>query len=151
MTNLMTIEAFKIYAICSAILALNLFFLAGGTGAARSRAGVAVNPEDAKLDKSGKTKVVEALPPDVDRWNRAHKNALENIPIFFAIGLVYALSGASEMGARIYFASFTVTRLLHSLAYIKGLQPWRSIFWGLGTLCLVGMIVQIFIKAFSGG
>jgi uncharacterized MAPEG superfamily protein len=68
--------------------------------------------------------------------------------MFFAIALIYVLSGASPTGAKAYFITFTAARVLHSIAHIKGLQPWRSIFFGAGMLCLAGMIVQIVMSAF---
>jgi prostaglandin-E synthase 1 len=144
--NLMSLEAFRYYALCSSILALNLIVLAGMVGAVRTRTKSFVNPEDAK----DKTKPLEAAEhPDVARINRAHRNALENIPIFWAIAVIYVLSGASATGAKAYFITFTVARLVHSIVYIKGLQPWRSVSFGIGSLCLAGMIVQIGIAAFG--
>jgi hypothetical protein len=32
---------------------------------------------------------------------------------------------------------------------LKGLQPWRTIFFAIGSLCIAGMIVQIAITAFK--
>jgi prostaglandin-E synthase 1 len=144
--NLMSIEAFRYYALCSSILALNLMVLSGMVGGARVRTKSFVNPEDAK-DKS-KPFEAAAEHPDVARVNRAHRNALENIPIFWVLGFIYVLSGASKTGAMAYFFTFTVARLTHSIVYMKGLQPWRSVSFGIGSLCLVGMIVQIGIAAF---
>lgn len=143
--NLMQLEAFKFYGLCASILALNLMVLSGMVGATRARTKSFSNPEDAK-DKSAPAAAEEH--PDVARVNRTHRNALENIPIFWAIALVYVLAGASALGAKIYFITFTVARILHSIAHIKALQPWRSIAFGVGSLCLAGMIVQIGIAAF---
>lgn len=143
--NLMSIEAFKVYALCAAVLALNLMVLSGMVGAARVRTKSFTNPEDAK-DKTAA--IPEVDHPDVARVNRAHRNALENVPIFWAIGFIYVLAGASAMGAMIYFITFTAARIIHSIVHVKGIQPWRSIAYGIGSLCLAGMIVQIGIAAF---
>jgi prostaglandin-E synthase 1 len=143
--NLMQLEPFKYYALCSAILALNLLVLAGMTGAARGRTKSFSNPEDAK----GDAKPDAADHPDVARVVRTHRNAVENIPMFFAIGLIYVLIGASATGAKAYFITFTAARVLHSVMQLKGLQPWRTIFYAIGSLCIVGMIVQIAITAFK--
>jgi prostaglandin-E synthase 1 len=145
--NLMQLEPFKFYALCSAVLALNLLVLSGMTGAARARTKSFSNPEDAKGD--AKPEAGAADHPDVARVIRTHRNAVENIPMFFAIGLIYALSGASATGAKAYFITFTAARVLHSVMQLKGLQPWRSIFYGIASLCIVGMIVQIAITAFK--
>jgi uncharacterized MAPEG superfamily protein len=146
-TSLMSLEAFKIYAICSSILALNLLVLSGMTGAARARTKSFSNPEDAK--RAG---AAENAPehPDVARVIRAHRNALENIPVFFAIGLIYTLSGASKVGAMAYFITYTAARVLHSVFHLKAVGPARSVAFGIGSLCIVGMIVQIMMAAFGG-
>ena len=142
----LNLDAFKLYAICSCILALNLMVLSGMTGGTRARTKSPGNPEDA-----GKPRDAEKAPdhPDVVRVTRAHWNALENIPIFWAIALVYTLSGASPLGAKAYFITFTAARALHSFFHIKAIQPFRSIAYGIGGLCIVGMIVQIFMAVFS--
>ncbi|NUQ74273.1 MAG: MAPEG family protein [Polyangiaceae bacterium] len=143
--NLMSIEAFRIYALCASVLALNLLVLSGMVGGARARTKSFSNPEDAK-DKTAPPDATEH--PDVARINRAHRNALENIPIFWAIGFIYVLAGASATGAKAYFITFTAARIIHSIVHIKALQPWRSISYGIGSLCIAGMIVQIGIAAF---
>lgn len=144
--NLMSIEAFKVYALCAAVLALNLMVLSGMVGGARMRTKSFTNPEDAK-DKTVKIPDVEH--PDVARVNRAHRNALENVPIFWAIGFIFVLAGATALEAKAYFITFTAARIIHSIVHVKGIQPWRSIAYGIGSLCLAGMIVQIGIAAFK--
>lgn len=143
--NLMQLESFKVYALCSAVLVLNLLVLAGMTGAARGRTKSFSNPEDAKAD----AKPDATDHPDVARVIRTHRNAVENIPMFFAIGLIYVLAGATATGAKAYFITFTAARVLHSVMQMKALQPWRTICYVIGVLCIVGMIVQIAIAAFK--
>jgi glutathione S-transferase len=139
-------EAFKLYAICSALLALNVLVLAGMTGGARGKNKSPANPEDA-----GKPKETEYGPnhPAVERVQRAHRNALENIGVFWPIALIFVLCGASPLGAKAYFITFTAARFLHSFFHLRGIQPFRTIAFAIGALCLGGMIVQIFMAAFS--
>lgn len=151
MLDLMTQESFRMYAICCSILALNLMIMGGMTAGTRAGKKAVLNKEDnpAKVG-SGEVKVVEGPEhPDVARIQRAHRNALENIPIFFTLGLIYVLSGATPVGAKAYFITFTAARVLHSIVYIKGLQPWRTIFYAIGSLALVGMILQIGMAVFK--
>ena len=142
----LSLDAFKLYAICSCILALNLMVLSGMTGAARGKNKSPGNPEDA-----GKPRDAERSPdhPAVVRVTRAHWNALENIPIFWAVALIYTLLGASPLGAKVYFITFAAARVLHSFFHVKAIQPFRSIAYGIGSLCIAGMIVQIFMAAFK--
>ena len=83
------------------------------------------------------------LNPAVARTLRLHHNDVENIPLFFAIGLIYVLLGASAFGAAVYFWSFTISRVLHSFGYARGIQPARALLWGFGTLCLIGMSFSV--------
>ena len=60
------------------------------------------------------------LPDWVNRANRAHLNALENLPLFAAVVLIGAVAGVSTpttvLCAQIYF----VARLLHAIVHISG-------------------------------
>ena len=143
MVTMMNDPQFRLYVICSLVLSFVLLFLSGFTGATRARTKSFGNPEDAKKP------VTEKVPedhPDVVRVSRAHRNALENIPIFYALGLIYVLSGASAVGAQVCFIAFTAARVLHMVFHLKGVQPWRSISYGIGAFSLVGMMVLIGLK-----
>ena len=68
-----------------------------------------------------------------------------SIPLFFAIGLVFVLCRASPIATIVFCWTFTIARILHTIAYTRKLQPWRAIFYGIGTLALLGMIVHIIL------
>ena len=76
-----------------------------------------------------------------------HRNDLENILPFFTVGLIFVLMGASAFAAQMYFYTFTGARIVHTIAYVAKLQPWRTIAFALGALCTVGMLVQILMAA----
>jgi len=130
----------KLYALVSALTAVHLLLLAGWTGALRTKHKAFVNPEDATVLKG---KQVEADHPDVLRVKRAHQNALENAVPFFAVGLAYALTGGSKLGAQAYFFTFLGARVLHSLFYLFGKQPFRTMMFAVGVACVVGMAVHV--------
>lgn len=140
-------EAFKIYAICSAILAILMIFLASATAINRGKNKSPASPEDAGKPKETAPEVDH---PVVLRAKRVHGNAMENIPMFWVIGLVFVLAGAPATGAKAYFITFTAARFLHAFFYFKGLQPFRTISFGIGTLCILGMATQILMAAFRG-
>lgn len=133
-------QAFGYYALASAVLALQLVLLAFWTGTVRTLKKQYVNPEDASLNKADH---VEADHPDVARARRAHQNALENAVPFFVIGALYVATGATRTGAAIYFGVFTGARLLHSVFYLWGKQPWRTLMFAVGALAIIGMSVQV--------
>jgi prostaglandin-E synthase 1 len=140
MNDLMTNPAFKTFALSTVVLAFNLLFLSGFTGAMRARNKVLANPEDAGYSEQ------KTEHPKVARALRAHRNALENIFPYFALGLVYVLSGATPRGAAVYFGTFTAARLLHTVVYLLEKQPWRTLCFAVGVLCMLGMMVQIVMK-----
>ena len=142
----MDAEAFNVYLICVVALTFNLLFLAGWTGVRRSQAKTFVNPEDAKALKGT---LAEREVDTVERVQAAHRNALENIPIFAILGLLYVMTGASKTGALAYFVTFTVARWLHSIMYLRALQPFRTIMFAIGTLVIVGLSIQLLLVAFA--
>ncbi|SHF37254.1 glutathione S-transferase [Modicisalibacter ilicicola DSM 19980] len=97
-------------------------------------------PEDARF--VGRTPLDEELAP-VQRAAMAWRNDLENIPIFLALGVAYGWVGASPGAAGWLFMTFTAARILHTIFYLMALQPWRTIAYGVGILCLFGMCWQI--------
>lgn len=140
MQELINNEAFHSYAVCSALLAIKMLFTGNYTTIQRMRNKGYVNEEDAR--SFGGT-AAPAEHPAVAHALRIQRNDLENIPLFFAIGLIFVLNGASAHAAWWYSWTFTFSRLAHWLAYLNHLQPWRAIFYFVGYLCILGMAVQI--------
>ena len=110
MEELITNPAFQTYAVCSAILAIKMLLGGNYTTMMRMRNSGYVNPEDAKT--FGGT-ANEREHPAVAHALRIQRNDGENIPLFFAIGLIYVLSGATAFGATVYCWTFTIARLVH--------------------------------------
>jgi microsomal prostaglandin-E synthase 1 len=64
------------------------------------------------------------------------------------------LVGGTAGTARIIFGVFVLARLLHSVVYLAGKQPWRTLLFiagGLATLALMGDIVWLLIQGRAGG
>ncbi len=137
--------ALHVYALCATIVAVQLVLLAFWTGTVRVRRRVFVNPEDAALNKTEKA---DDDHPDVQRVRRAHANLLENAVPFFVVGFLYVLSGPSKLGAQVYLGTFTVARLLHTIFYLWGRQPFRTMSFAVGALTILGMAVHIVRVAF---
>ncbi|MBI4955288.1 MAG: MAPEG family protein [Myxococcales bacterium] len=137
---MLTDPAMSAFAVAATVLALQMVALALWTGTVRTRRKVFSNPEDARLTK---TELAEREHEDVRRVQRAHQNALENAVPFFAIGLLYAATGPSQVGALGYFVTFVAARGLHSVFYLAGKQPFRTLSFAVGVLCLIGMAVHV--------
>jgi uncharacterized MAPEG superfamily protein len=127
----------KAYALASVLVGLNMIVLAGMTGAARGKTKSFNNPEDAR----GAPLNIEH--ERVARIRRAQQNAIESAIMFYPIALVYVLSGVSETGARAYCFTYALARILHTIFYLAGKQPWRTISYAVGTLAIVGMMVHL--------
>ncbi|MBL9099900.1 MAG: MAPEG family protein [Myxococcales bacterium] len=135
---------FKVYAVCSSVLALQMLLLGAMTAATRARHKGYMNPEDARVSFGG-AQLLASEHPDTARVIRAHRNMLETLPLFYALGLVYLVAGAPKLGLIVCSLAFTGARVLHSIVYLKGLQPWRTILFGVSLLALVGMVVMILL------
>jgi len=133
--------AFQAYALSAAILAVQLILLAFYTGAVRAKSKRFINPEDSVVSPG--SKLAEAEHPDVLRVQRAHSNALENALPFFVVGALYIATGATKSGAQAYCYTFLAARLLHSVAYLAGRQPFRTIFFSVGALATLGMAYHV--------
>lgn len=135
--------AFRTYALCTAILALKMLLSGLYTGIQRTKHQAYINPEDARAFGKGGVAAGTEEAPAVAHALRIQRNDTENIPAFFAVGLVYVLLGATPRGAFIYLWTFTIARVAHTFLYTYNIQPWRAVCYGIGALCMIGMIVQI--------
>ena len=77
------------------------------------------------------------------RAQRAHRNMLENLPLFAVLVLVAAVSGhanaATAMGAMIYFWA----RLIYAGVYLAGIPFARTAVWAVSMVGLVIIFLQL--------
>jgi prostaglandin-E synthase 1 len=128
------------YAVTLLVLSANLIVLWALSGAARNSSKAAINPEDAALFK---VPLLAQDPPAVARVLRAHANAQATIYPFLFLGLTYVLVGGSTRAAWIIFAIFVVARIVHSIVYLAGKQPWRTIAFAVSGLALIALAVAL--------
>jgi uncharacterized MAPEG superfamily protein len=145
METVLQSEAFRTYAVCCAILGLKVIFSAFYSGAQRQKSQGYINPEDARVFGKPEANAAASESPAVAHGLRIQRNDAENVPTFYALGLVYVLSGATATGAFWYCWTYTVSRVLHTVMYVNHLQPWRAICFGVGVLCQIGMAVSILL------
>jgi glutathione S-transferase len=143
MKSLLANPAFRTYAACTSILALKMLASAVYTGTRRQVHQSYINPEDAHVFGGESAAAADLESPEVAHALRIQRNDIENIPAFFAIGLVYVLTGASAFGASLYLWTFTVARLVHTVAYVRRTQPLRAICFITGSLCVAAMSLRI--------
>jgi uncharacterized MAPEG superfamily protein len=135
-------RAFALYALFAVTLSTLLLVVDASSGAVRSKSRTTPNPEDVRSVSKG-AKVVETDPDAVARVMRAHRNALANIVPFLIVMFVYVALGATAQWVLILCGVFTAMRLTHALAYIGAIQPWRTVSFAVGQLCIGVAAIQV--------
>jgi prostaglandin-E synthase 1 len=139
---LLRLPGFRLYVLCVVVLMLKVLFVANFTGYMRLKVKVSPNPEDSAINLQG----ADAEHPAVARVQRAHRNDVENIPFFFMLGLLAVLTGVPLLGMQIVFNVFTVARVLYTVAYLRGLQPWRTLTFAAGQLSIGALMVLLLVR-----
>lgn len=149
MNVLANLPAFQAYALSTVVLGFNLVGLANATALTRGQAAEVINPEDKKLNAKAEV-VFEGGNNRTARYRRAHRNALENTPWFMITAFVLTLMGTSATVGAALFYPYAILRILHSVCYVKGLQPFRTLFFVLALLIQVAVLVLIAYGALAG-
>jgi len=131
--------AMQLYFASAVALGLNLLVLANNTALTRAKATEVVNPEDKKINPEAAV-VFEGGNDLTSRYRRAHRNALENIPLFLITGYLLALTPIPFAALATIFGIFVAARISHSICYLKGFQPWRTASFGIGALVQFGIL-----------
>lgn len=143
--NLISLDnpVFAAYAIAASLMVLKYLGQGWATVVTmiRTDSGL-MNPEDFQKTPFNPTpseaQAVEA--PSVARSRRMQRNDTENLPPFFAAGLLFVLSDPSLLAARVMLFGFVAARLGHALAYATGqIHEVRAGFFSLGSLLTLGM------------
>jgi len=120
--TLLTLEnpVFATYVIAAALMVLKIM----GQGwmtvyrMLKSNSGLA-SPEDLQkglINRSPDPSQLE-INDYVDRSRRMHRNDLENIPAFWAAGLLFVAAGPPLWAAQVLLYGFVAARLAHFVAY----------------------------------
>ena len=137
------------FALTVAVNSLNLLVLWSISGITRGRTMTTMNPEDAAMAQRRGATVIAVDPPEVARVLRVHRNAFDNTIPFLLLGFMFAALRPDPLEAQILFGVFTAARLLYSVAYLKGLQPWRTISYLVGFLTTFVMMIELCRLALS--
>ncbi|MDF9757783.1 putative MAPEG superfamily protein [Pseudomonas sp. TE6288] len=138
--------ALSIYACCVVVLFIKMLAISCYQGYFRLRYLAFTNSEDAAVFRRS---ACPAELPQVTRAAQAWRNDLENIPMFIALaGLAVALEAPAASTAWLS-GVFTVARVLHTVTYLARLQPWRTLSYGVGVLCLIGLATVLVIRMYS--
>lgn len=148
MNALAALPAIQPYIISVLVLGANLVGLANATALTRGQASEVVNPEDVALNKKAEV-VYEGGNERTARYRRAHRNALENTPVFMTTALVLTLMGVSGTVGAALFYSYAGLRIVHSICYVKAIQPFRTLSFVLALILQVVVLGYIAYGAFA--
>lgn len=149
MPSLLANPAFVAYAACSLVLCLMMTILWIASGGVRGKSKTTPNPEDAASVSKGST-VTETVPAEVSRVLRVHTNTFVNSVPFLLLGLIYLMCGCSGTEAWALFGGYTFFRVLYTLVYLAGKQPWRTLMFFGGVLATLALMVRITMKIVMG-
>lgn len=143
MNALLADPVVRLFVICAAVLVIKMLVTANLTGIYRTVRKVYATPEDYRFFGQ---EPVSRRDEDIERIRRSHQNDLENIVPFLVIGFLYALSGVSYAPAAVLFIVFTAARLLYTVVYVAGLQPWRTIAFAVAQIALYVMAIATLVR-----
>ena len=134
---------FVTYAIACLLMSLKYLIQGWATVGAmiRTDSGL-LNPEDLQKTPFNPNPREEQLKPaeSVARSRRMQRNDTENLPPFFAAGLLFVLTEPSLLIAQIVFYGYVAARLGHTLAYATGqIHEIRAGFFSVGSLLNMAM------------
>jgi uncharacterized MAPEG superfamily protein len=129
-------DLLPVYAVCVLVLCLKMFAISCYQGYFRMRARAFTNREDAAFFNR-RAQPMEL--PQVARAARAWANDLENIPLFFVLGGLCVAQQSHSAATLWLLVAFTLARVLHTVTYLMGWQPWRTLAYGVGVVCLFGL------------
>jgi uncharacterized MAPEG superfamily protein len=132
----------RLLALVDLLLVLKMLVMGNYTSFLRLRRNVFATPEDYALRA---TTPPVGLDEDIERVRRAHRNDLENILPFFVVSFIYLLTGPSHLALSVYLWGFLGARTLHSVFYIRGIQPHRTIAFTVGAALLFVMLFRALV------
>ena len=138
----------RLFAVIYLLLVLKMAAVGSYTSILRLRRRVFATPEDYRLQGLAPR---ETRDEDVERVRRAHQNDLENILPFFIVGFIFLMTRPSLLAAQIYGIGYLVARTLHSVFYIRSMQPHRTIAFTLGGVLTLAMLIQTLIAVLRAG
>jgi glutathione S-transferase len=142
MSMLTSFPGFAAYAIATTVLCLNLLVIWNASGGVRAKTKTTPNREDVKTF-GDEIRVTEGEAASVARVMRVHRNAVAVVVPFLFVALVYVLLGAPAREAWVLLGAFTAARVVHSVVYALGVQPWRTISYAVSQLAVAAVMVQV--------
>jgi len=147
--TLLTLEnpVFVTYSVAAALMVLKIMLQGWLTvyRMLKSDSGLA-SPEDVQKGLINRNPRPDQLERNdyVDRSRRMHRNDLENIPAFLAVGVLFVTTDPAAGWASALLYGFVVARLLHAAAYLtKQTHEVRATFYTIGSVIVIVMALWV--------
>ncbi|MCA0204553.1 MAG: MAPEG family protein [Proteobacteria bacterium] len=111
------------------------------------------SPEDLRPGLLNRLPDPSQLGPNeaVDRSRRMHRNDLENIPAFWAVGLAFVAVNPALWVAQVLMYGFVLARAAHAVAYgTAQSHEVRSVFYTIGSLIVIAMALWVLVALVTG-
>lgn len=145
---------FRVYAVAASVMVLKIMLQGWMTVWRMMRRGSGLaSPEDLRPGPLNRNPRPEQLLPDdhVERSRRMHRNDLENIPAFLAVGLVFVAAGPPLWAAQVLMYGFVLARAGHFLAYATAQShEMRATFYTAGSVAVMAMAVWVLVAVAAG-
>ncbi|MDF0602837.1 MAPEG family protein [Psychromarinibacter sp. C21-152] len=153
--DLLTLEnpVFATYAVAAAVMVLKVMGQGWMTVYRMSTANAGlVSPEDLRPGAINPTPDPSQLEPNdyVERSRRIHRNDLENIPAFWAAGLLFVTADPPLWLALVLMVGFVLARLAHFAAYAtQQSHEMRASFYTVGSVIVIYMALHVLWAALA--
>jgi uncharacterized MAPEG superfamily protein len=85
---------------------------------------------------------LESLPPKRRRAHWAQMNGFEAFPAFAAAVIIAHLTGVAQPRIDLLATIFVAARLAYTFCYIYDKATLRSLVWGIGLACVMGLFAS---------
>lgn len=132
--------------ICSGLLLLlNHSLLMSTTEITRARYGMYATPEEWIANGKSRKDVSEFAIRELERNHNAHRNLTENSCYFIILVIPFLLVSPPILTTYLWLIGFSISRLGHSISYLKGNDTLRGVFMTISLICLYGIASHLFI------
>ncbi len=85
--------------------------------------------------------------PDITGWAgraiRAHRNMMENLPLFAALVLIAHIAGRNNATCVLGEEIFVWARLAHAVIYVVGVTWLRTVAWAVSVVGMAMILLQV--------
>jgi len=149
-------DLYRVWAFINVFLVMKIFFLVFQISRMRGVYGIFRHPEDKEtVGKGSPTTPSEEGSKIMAKYDRAHANDLENLLPFFIGSTIWLFaissSGDSDIIDKdgtayiVLCVLFGVSRLVHTICLIQGIQPTRTLVF------TIGLVINILINLWGVG